>query len=47
MANQGLISFSVRNGNDVTEEDISTISTVFILACRLKFSFSGLPTTAS
>jgi len=47
MANQGLISFSVRNGNDVIAEHISSASTTTILALRLKLRRSGLPTTAS
>ena len=47
MANQSLISCSVRNGNDVTVEHISSVSTVSILASRFKFRWSGLPTTAS
>jgi hypothetical protein len=47
MANQGLISLSVRNGNDVIAEHKSTVSTASILICRLKFKWSGLPAKAS
>ena len=47
MTDQCRTSFSTRNGNEVTEEVIRSVSTICTIACRLRFRYSGRPTTAS